>query len=701
MSHMKISYYLPSLLIAAISGSAMGQTAATDTVGTQLKEIVVEAELQNRSTEKTTYIPDKHAKSVSHNAIDLLSHMAIPQISVNPVDNTVQTIKGDDIAIYIDMSRASKGEKEALRAEDVRRVEYYVTPTDPRFNHEKYVVNIVLRHYEYGGYAKFNAYENFMAGSGGGSAYSKVAYKRMTYDIYAADKYTDRHHTGTEERSIYRLPKADGTLNEIVRDNTLSYSRYQENAFSSSIRAKYQSDKISATNEISLTTTNTPRNNQQGEVSFSNADYETSSYLDKNGSKVIAPTWEGNYYFDMGKGYTMLLMPSFQYQYTRMNRLYTSSNTDIVTNASDKAAMLWTQVQINKTINEHNTIDVNGYYIYNYDDVNYEGSTDSGSKFYQTAYAIMPAYTAQYGNVYSRLMTGIIGERNKVGGTKNSRLSPFLDLSVQYTPTRKSSFEFEFSYNVNGVEPSDKTPDVIQQNEFMYKTGNANLKNSNFYLADISYTWLANNRYSLSGYARYNHKTKYWVAEYTPNGPNGTILRSMTNDGSAESLQIGLSGTAKLFNRSLVLKANPKMYADKREGIYAKRSTNFTVELQATYYFGKFYVSAYYNSRVKRLTQYIVSEDEYDKRSSYQIKGGWKNGNWNITLSATNIFRRDWRSGTSRLVSPYYENYTRDYGASRHQFVQLGVSYTFGFGKKMRRGDEVGSKESKSSAIIK
>jgi hypothetical protein len=143
------------------------------------------------------------------------------------------------------------------------------------------------------------------------------------------------------------------------------------------------------------------------------------------------------------------------------------------------------------------------------------------------------------------------------------------------------------------------------------------------------------------------------------------------------------------------------MYADKREGIYAKRSTNFTVELQATYYFGKFYVSAYYNSRVKRLTQYIVSEDEYDKRSSYQIKGGWKNGNWNITLSATNIFRRDWRSGTSRLVSPYYENYTRDYGASRHQFVQLGVSYTFGFGKKMRRGDEVGSKESKSSAIIK
>lgn len=80
--------------------------------------------------------------------------MAIPQISVNPVGGTVQTHSGDDVAIYIDMERATQEEKDALRPEDVKKVEYYVFPADPRFNHEKYVINITLRHYEYGGCVK-------------------------------------------------------------------------------------------------------------------------------------------------------------------------------------------------------------------------------------------------------------------------------------------------------------------------------------------------------------------------------------------------------------------------------------------------------------------------------------------------------------------------------------------------------------------
>ena len=86
--------------------------------------------------------------------------MSIPQISINPVAGSVETPGGESVSIYIDMEQASQEEMDALRPEDVKKVEYLAFPTDPRYNHDKYVINITLRHYEYGGYAKISGTGN-------------------------------------------------------------------------------------------------------------------------------------------------------------------------------------------------------------------------------------------------------------------------------------------------------------------------------------------------------------------------------------------------------------------------------------------------------------------------------------------------------------------------------------------------------------
>ena len=62
------------------------------------------------------------------------------------------------------------------------------SPTDPRYQHNPYVVNFTLRKYEIGGYAKFTGKENIMVCSGSGLAYGKMAYKRMTYDLVVSDR---------------------------------------------------------------------------------------------------------------------------------------------------------------------------------------------------------------------------------------------------------------------------------------------------------------------------------------------------------------------------------------------------------------------------------------------------------------------------------------------------------------------------------
>ena len=80
----------------------MAQSAMTDSIKTQeLNEVVVEAQMQQTSATSSTYIPNKKQKSSAQNAIDLLQQLAIPQITINLVDNTVTTLSGQNGAIYI------------------------------------------------------------------------------------------------------------------------------------------------------------------------------------------------------------------------------------------------------------------------------------------------------------------------------------------------------------------------------------------------------------------------------------------------------------------------------------------------------------------------------------------------------------------------------------------------------------------------
>lgn len=106
-----------SLLCAT---NIMAQTEMPDSIKTQnLNEVVVEGQLQTVKPAVSTYLPGNNQKKSAQDAIDLLSQMGIPQIQVNPVSNSVLTLNGQPVSIYIDMQPATQEQLEALRPEDV------------------------------------------------------------------------------------------------------------------------------------------------------------------------------------------------------------------------------------------------------------------------------------------------------------------------------------------------------------------------------------------------------------------------------------------------------------------------------------------------------------------------------------------------------------------------------------------------------
>ena len=138
-------------------------SAQNDTVPKtqELQEIIVEPTNQYVSANSATYIPTRRQKNSAADAVSLLSHMAIPQIDVNPADRTVKTATGKDIAIYIDFIEATAQDLEGMRTADVKKVEYLLYPQDPRFRGAQYVINFIMQKYEWGGYTKLSGEQSF------------------------------------------------------------------------------------------------------------------------------------------------------------------------------------------------------------------------------------------------------------------------------------------------------------------------------------------------------------------------------------------------------------------------------------------------------------------------------------------------------------------------------------------------------------
>ena len=110
----------------------------------ELGQVTVEADNSYLYSDKSVYLPTSRQKNASQTAQDLIMRMAIPQLRIG---NEIKTITGQPVDIFIDFVPASAADLEGMRMADVKRIEYYDFPTDPRFQGKPHVINFLLQSY--------------------------------------------------------------------------------------------------------------------------------------------------------------------------------------------------------------------------------------------------------------------------------------------------------------------------------------------------------------------------------------------------------------------------------------------------------------------------------------------------------------------------------------------------------------------------
>lgn len=691
--------FINSILFAMIASSVMAQTETPDSIKAQeLEEVVVKGRNQRLGAEVSTYIPTSKQRNASQTAADLLNRMAIPQIKISANDD-ITDLAGKSVDVFIDFLPATKEDLQGMRMQDVKKVEYYDFPSDPRFQGKAHVVNFVMQKYEYGGYVKAHGWEN-TSNAGQISLFSKLQYKRMTFDIAAGYFYLNQNHTGGDVYETFRLPQSDGSVNVFERNSIQGKGKCIKNQYWPTFKALYSSDKITILNVVGANFDHTPRNNSSGFIEYNPAITERVDYSQNSSDRVNSISYSGYWNFILNDKNTINFSPRYAYSHTNIGSLYTEVGSDGFYNAArDNSHQFSGNLTYTHSFGKWGSLNAMFQTIITSNNTSYYGTanTSDNARTYRVGPGVQ--YSLSIGKVYGLVGFGYHWDRQKYLDYKDDSAAPWIDFSLQYAPNDRHSIRGEFHHMKSIPSSSYRSAAIIQSNPLMSYTGNPNLVSYGSYDAGVNYSFIPSNKFSLSAFASTWIVDNRYVYDYVPSETG--ILRTIRQPGGGYSQwTYGAYASLRLFDSKLQLTAQITGTSVHNGEPYNLDKTNINYAFQATYYLGNWNFSGLYYSPQGFPDGCMVGTWMRTK-SYYRIAAGWSNSSWNLQLQFANFARWNWRSNESIMRSRYYDRIEQTYSINDHALARLSVTYTFGFGKKIQQGDEASQQSGVNSGILK
>ena len=667
----------------------------------QLKTVTVEGDNASLLSDKSVYRPSQRQKNASQTAIDLLVRMAVPQLNTRLGSSAVTTASGQPVAIYIDYVPATEAELNMMKVTDVKTVEYLEYPSDPRFQGNRFVINFRMIKYEYGGYVKTLGVENFIANSGFAQANARFVKNKMTYDIMGYGYYMSNNHFGVDQIESFHLPQENGGIKSFQRETTTENSKYRKQNYEGSFRALYSGDKITANSQIALGLDRMPHNDNEGRVEYTDYLMTSDEYSLESNHKATYLNYSGYYFFSLPKNSSISASLGYSYSHTDQGSRYVESQLSTIYNAADDNTHTGNAVlTYSHTFSDKHSFmsHVRGFFENNR--TNYSGSVNaldnSTTKFEQ----IGASYNFSSAKLSASLGFGWDWLSTRLNDNISDSNYPYADASVRYVANNRNSLGVIFHYSVWPPSSNYKSENVVHVSPFLWHTGNALLKSHRSYDIGINYTFIPSNKFKISLFAN------SWLV-----GNRAAFVYEATTDGIVRTIQqpvgtfrhynYGMNASTNLLDGKLYLSGQLAYLYLHNGKPYNINHSSLSYYVQALYYLGNFNFALSYQS--------ANATDNYDSMSSlwtrnkdvFVVQGGWSNGRWNIILRAQNILRWNWRASHDTMSSTNYSVDRWTSNASRHAFVQLSATYTFGFGKKINHNNDISKQSGASSGILK
>lgn len=645
-----------------------------------IQEVLIKSQRKKQFADHANYTFDKGALEKARHSKDLLT--TLPELQLDPISNTVTSIKGGKILFLINGIEASDNQIKSIAPTNVVRVEYFDIPPARYSQRADTVVNIVTKNpevgYSYGadiisalatGFVNGSAYAGYTKGKNDfGLEYS---INLRDYDNRIVDKIYDYNLNGSHYNSTEQQKDHFGYTNQNI---ALRYANVVPGNYT-----------FQAKGSIFI---NSNFNKGVGQSVFTKDNLsENHSTIHNSNSAYTAPTLDLYYSKNIGKKDELSINLIGSHYTTNSSQFdhewRIADNVDIFNNDMNlKAKQTGIVGEIAYTHQFEKGKLSSGYRISNTaianDLVNLLGASHYNVN-YLTQY-LYSEYSGKWNKLSYRLGIGITNIHNKSAETTQDDWAPTPKLVLSYDLKKNQSLRFTSSYTSNSPWASALSSNISQIVPNIVQRGNPYLKSQHLFRNNLIYSY-GGQKLDVNVNAFYNRVDRYFAEIFvTDTETNGYALTYQNADFNEGGVQV--SGSYKPFGNNILkiqafvqpvnmrLKVNDGRVFNNS---FVRSSFAFISEIKSFTIFYRF------NLPIYQISGAFLSLDENDNDLFVQYKKGdfsvYAGFYWLGTPSHYHNKTLEGSIVRNERISNIYNN--------KNMFV-LGVSYDFSSGKKLQ-----------------
>ncbi|AZB21788.1 TonB-dependent receptor [Kaistella haifensis] len=647
----------------------------------EIQEVLLKSQKKKQFSDHANYTFDKEALEKARHSKDLLT--TLPELQLDPISNTVTSIKGGKILFLINGIEASDNQIKSIAPTNVVRVEYFDIPPTRFVTRADTVVNIVTRNpekgYSYGaditsafitGFVNGSAYGNYTKGKNDFGLEYNINLRdydnRIVDKIYEYDLNNLRYRSAEQQKDHFGYTDQNIT----ARHTNAETGKY---AFQAKLNLNI-SDSFS---------------NGNGQSVFSQGNLQNEhGTVHNRASNYLNPTLDLYYSKNIGKKDELslnLVGSHYDTNSTQFDREWIlNSNQDVFNNDMIlKAKQNGIVAEVAHSHSFEKGKLNSGYRISN-NSISNDLQNLAGNSNYTVNYLQQYLYTEYSGKKDKftyRLGLGLTNIHNKSAETTFDEWAFTPKIVLGYQLKNNQSIRFSSSYIPQSPSSDALSSNVVQVVPNIVRTGNPYLKSQHSFGNNLVYSF--NSKYfDLNANAFYWFRNRASNQYYVLNQNVDGYLLTYENAKNSQQYGIQLTGSVKPFGNNLLV---VKM-------VVAPATEQLTTS--SGYTFKNNYIGNYFNIS----TEYKSFSAQYQFNIPYYtINGAFLSTNENASHFFASYKLREWsftagmywigmpseyktKSQSESLVN--YTQHTQIFN-NKNMFV-LGLSYDLSSGKKLQ-----------------
>lgn len=673
---------MKKLILSAAVLSSVFAFSQQDSLSTKdIQEVLIKSQKKKQFSDHANYTFDKEALEKARHSKDLLT--TLPELQLDPISNTVTSIKGGKILFLINGIEATDNQIKSIAPTNVVRVEYFDIPPARYSQRADTVVNIITKNpevgYSYGGdvtsalttgFVNGSAYAGYTKGKNDfGLEYS---INLRDYDNRQYSKIYDYDLNGTHYRSDLQGKDHFGYTDQNI---SLRYANVSTGKYT--FQAKFSISPFTSFSKGNAVSVFQQGNSSQNDASVSNSN---SSYTN--------PTLDLYYSKSLGKKDELSLNLIGSHYTTNSSQFdhewNTANNVDVFNNDMELKAKQTGIVGEIAHVHQFEKGKLSSGYRISNTAISNDLVNLLGASHYDVNYLeqyLYTEYSGKWEKLGYRLGIGVTNIHNKSAESTQDDWAPTPKLVLSYDLVKNQSLRLTTDYTSQSPWASALSSNVAQVVPNIYRTGNPYLKPKHTFRNNLTYS--TNTKYFDANItAFYNYLKKDILQFYELTDDSDSYILTFDNAKFTRQSGLQFSGSIKPFANDLLVIKPFLQYSS----ILLKK--NDEVEIKNNYLRNGFSINSKYKS-LSLQYGFVIPV--------YILNGAFLSTNENANHFFANYKIKDWsftagmywigmpseyktKSLPQSLVN--YTGHTEIFN-NKNMFV-LGLSYDFSSGKKLQ-----------------